>query len=386
MIEIILLLLISLIALFHYFLLFLFVSYIKKEFNRKYPEHFPKISLIMPCKGMEINLEENINSVLNQDYPKEKIEYIFAVAEEKDPALKSIKNIQKKYKDKTIKFSVSSKVYKTCAEKLSNMINAFSHVSKDSEVLVFLDSDLKIKKQFIKKLVQPLQFSKIGATTGYRYYKPNKNIISYIRSAYILASSLCLSNEKTNFTYGGATAIKKELFSKLGIDDIWRFALSDDFPLTNAVKSSGKKIKFVPYCIGISYDSFSSYKQLQSWINRQVKIMYLYDKPMSIISSLVYFSLLFLIYFHICFIWFNKGLFFSLVSVLLFLFITTFLTTLSIKNIINENPKNFIILSFLLFFVLHVFLIAIINSLFSRKVKWRGIEYIVHSPYKVEKL
>ncbi len=385
MISLILLIIILIFVFFHFSLSALFINYIKKESNKKYPDYFPKISLITPCKGLEINLKNNLNSVLNQDYPKDKIEYIFVVAEETDSAIPLLKKLNKEAYDKTIKIVVSKKIYKTCSEKLSNLINALNFISEDSEVLVFLDSDLKIKKSFVKKLVQPLRFEKIGATTGYRYYKPDKTFSSYVRSSYVFASSLFLCNEKTNFTFGGATAIKKELFFKLKINEIWKSVLTDDFTLTKAVKSSGKKIKFIPYCIGISCDSFSSLKQTQKWINRQVKIMQIYDKQMFFTSLFVYSFVLLFILFYLFFTIFNFILIFPLLVIILFFVGINILTGLSVKGILDEETDKIFLISLSSFFVLVIFLLAVINSLFSKKVRWRDIEYIINSPYNLRR-
>lgn len=46
----------------------------------------PGITVLRPLKGLDANLRENLESVLNQDYPEEKLQVIFCVADTRDAA------------------------------------------------------------------------------------------------------------------------------------------------------------------------------------------------------------------------------------------------------------------------------------------------------------
>ena len=279
MIVLILVILIFAFSLVHYSKVISTILYLKRDLLRKYSAYYPKASIIMPCKGVDREFRENLNIILNQSYKD--YEIIFSIAKKEDPAYDFLKKI----KDKKIRLVVGEKLYDRCSEKLSNLLNALPYAS--GEVLVFLDSDLIIDKDVIRNLILPLQYNRIGATTGYRHYIPRNKIYSYIRSVYNLGSMLFIIGEN-NFTYGGATAIRKELFYELNLDKIWQNSFTDDMPLTNAVKHSGKKIKFCSKCIGLSYDENKTLLENQGWINRQVKIMQIYHKKMWFATSIIY--------------------------------------------------------------------------------------------------
>jgi hypothetical protein len=53
----------------------------------------------------------------------------------------------------------------------------------------------------------------------------------------------------SNYTWGGSTAIKKEIFEKLKIAEKWKTGFSDDLILTEAIKNQNLHIKFVPQSV-----------------------------------------------------------------------------------------------------------------------------------------
>ena len=57
----------------------------------------PKISIIVPCRNEEKFISECLNSLLNQDYPKNKIEILVMNGMSTDSTSKILKKYQKKY-------------------------------------------------------------------------------------------------------------------------------------------------------------------------------------------------------------------------------------------------------------------------------------------------
>ncbi len=58
------------------------------------------------------------------------------------------------------------------AQKINNQLCALKQISSDVEVLVFVDSDVIARNDFISHLVAPLQDNQVGIATGYRFYIP----------------------------------------------------------------------------------------------------------------------------------------------------------------------------------------------------------------------
>ena len=211
----------------------------RKEKDTSYE---PNVSVIVPCKGVEKNFKENIQAICNQKYKKYRV--IFVTDSKNDLAYIFLK---KRYgNDKKISIVVSEFINGSSG-KISALIKGVKTAGK-TEVYVFADSDIKPHNNWLKNLVLYLKDEKIGATTGYRWYFPNDTRSRFL-STLNMACSLSLFFQISNFTWGGSTAIRKEIFDKLGIIDKWKKGFSDDLILTNALRKEKYKIKFVPKCV-----------------------------------------------------------------------------------------------------------------------------------------
>ena len=126
------------------------------------------------------------------------------------------------------------------AQKITNQLAALKHISPDTEVLVFVDSDVIARKDFLANLVAPLQDQHIGISTGYRFYLPSQfSLPALIRSLWNRLSVWELSNKRFAFAWGGAMAIRRLIFEQAQITKVWDKAADDDLSMTTAVKKLG---------------------------------------------------------------------------------------------------------------------------------------------------
>src|SRR5579883_1317223 len=140
--------------------------YVEKELQRSQPGSLPKASVILPCKGLDAGFADNVRKLLHQDYPD--FEVIFSVAKDSDPAHEPLRKFvaESGGKAKLVVAGINDKR----SQKLNNQLHALEQVRNDSGVLVFVDSDVIARDDFLKHLVAPLADATIGATTGYRFY------------------------------------------------------------------------------------------------------------------------------------------------------------------------------------------------------------------------
>jgi hypothetical protein len=151
-------------------------------------------------------------------------------------------------------------------------------VRPESEVLVFLDSDIRARPTFLLSLVEPLGRAEAGATTGFRWYIPEKGgFASYLRATWNGGGVPILAQRSLAYAWGGAMAMRKSDFVRAGIREKWATALTDDFPLTDAVRNVLKSsVVFVPRCLVASHED-ASFRQMLEWTNRQTIICRVYN-------------------------------------------------------------------------------------------------------------
>ena len=249
--------------------------------RKETPSYCPPAALILPCKGLDPGFGENIRSFVEQDYAD--LEFLFVVATRDDPAYGALTEMLEDLATKNpgLKAKVSiAGIRQNRAQKLNNQLAALEQVSDHTEVLVFVDSDTRPDRGFIRRLVNPLYEPAVGATTGYRWYHPpHPTPGSLLRSTWNAGALPFLVDPQRNFAWGGAMAIRRESFVKAGIAEAWQDAVSDDMTLTVRVRKLGLDVRFVPDCIAVSYEA-STLAETLEFTNRQSVISRVYFPPL----------------------------------------------------------------------------------------------------------
>jgi len=258
-----------------------YLNYFKQELDKPLADYTPLATIFAPCRGIDQGMLENLDALLAQDYPE--FEVVFIVDEEDDDATKLIEQAWQEAR-RPVKLVVAEKATDS-SQKVTNLREGVQYAEPASEVFVFVDSDARPSKQWLRHLVAPLADPQIGAATGYRWFiSEHESLASEIRNMWnaSIASHLG-SNRKTNFCWGGATAISRATFERLGIREKWRGTLSDDFTVTRALHEAGLDIHFVPHALTPSIED-CSWRELFEFTTRQMKITRVYSPNLWVLS------------------------------------------------------------------------------------------------------
>ena len=147
-----------------------YLQFFKSEFSKPRPNFTPFASVIVPCRGLDSGLETNLSMLFRQDYPD--YEVVFVVDDANDPAVEIIEDVSRQAA-KNAKIVIAGKAADS-SQKVENLLEAVLHISDESEVFVFMDSDARPNKEWLRYLTAPLVNEKAGASTGYRWFISNK--------------------------------------------------------------------------------------------------------------------------------------------------------------------------------------------------------------------
>jgi cellulose synthase/poly-beta-1,6-N-acetylglucosamine synthase-like glycosyltransferase len=183
------------------------------------------------------------------------------------------------------------------SQKVENLRQAVQHADDKSKMFVFVDSDTRPTQQWLRQLVGPLENETIGAATGYRWFISERPTFgSELRSVWNASIASALgANQKSNFCWGGSTAIRREIFERLDMRERWRGTLSDDFVVTRVLKEAGLLIHFVPQALTASIGNCSLAETIE-FTNRQMKITRVYSHDLwlrSFFGSIVFCAVMF---------------------------------------------------------------------------------------------
>ncbi|MFH1372066.1 MAG: glycosyltransferase family 2 protein [Planctomycetota bacterium] len=360
----------------------------KKQFS-----YSPRVALIIPCRDLDTNFEQNISSFYKLDYKDYVL--LFVVGDHRDPAYGVLCELKGRLagatKAKEVRVLVAG-TGQTCSQKIHNQLYAYHQIPDDVEVLAFADSDICVRPDWLHQLVHRLRKEQNGATSGYRWFVPKKNNFATLALVAINAKiAQLLGNTPFNHAWGGSMAIKVQTFRELGIETIWQKAVSDDLSLSCAVKDAHKKVEFAPGCLVATYES-TSWAKLFEFGRRQFVIT-------KVAAPQTWCFGLFSSVYSVFGLWGGAALaiyaasrnnphvcLFSAVPVLFFAgqFSRAILRQGMIRKLLAEDwpkLKMAAIVDIALFWLWSpLMLVLILSSVFGRTIRWRGIRYKLLGP------
>lgn len=332
----------------------------KNDVNKVDKKYKPKTLVMIPCKGSDLTLYENISSAKKQSYTD--YDVVAIVDSESDEALKYIKKAQIKYtiSDKTLGGSGKVKAIATALIKF-----------KDYDAYVILDSDVYLQSEWLFELIKPLSDKKVGISTMYPFFKPTNNRFwSYMKMVWGFVGDSLLENEKRRFAWGGSLAFRKDLINKDSLKFFTnsKYSVSDDISLTKIAKSKNLKIAYVkePKPVVNCNETFGTFFE---WANRQTALTVLgYRK--NLYQGLIYYTSEVLLFIF--------GVLFSLFISPVFLIYFIHLLKSIIITLKRSKSKNPIIIIAVIF-APFVYEINLIIASKMKSIQWRGKVYKLES-------
>ena len=234
-------------------------------------EWTPPATLIVPLKGREEGLRENLQSLAALDYPD--LELLLVVRHAADPAVEEVQPLL----SSRVRLVVAGTGPPATGEKIVNLLAAVAEARPASQVLAFADSDGRVSRDWLRALVSPLDDPRAGAATGYRWYFPEHGgLWPLLRSAWNSTIAGSFGAGPAAFAWGGAMALRRETFREAGVAGFWIGAVSDDYRLTQAIRAAGLEIRYTPRAMVATVGDCSA-REFLSWAVRQLTITRIYS-------------------------------------------------------------------------------------------------------------
>jgi ceramide glucosyltransferase len=210
------------------------------------PTDWPGVSILKPLKGVDADLEANLETFFELDYPS--YEIVFGVADADDPALAVARRVAARFRKASCRFAVGGPEigFNPKVNNLANILRRARH-----EVLLISDSNIAVEPSMLRHMVARLESGEVGLVT------------SFIRG--IRGSSLGASLESlqlNTFVMGGVAAVgglfgqvcavgKSMLLRRGDLDRIGGFAelgryLAEDQICGEFIRGLGRKVVVCP--------------------------------------------------------------------------------------------------------------------------------------------
>jgi cellulose synthase/poly-beta-1,6-N-acetylglucosamine synthase-like glycosyltransferase len=226
------------------------------------PTATPPATVIVPVKGYDDGLRENLAALAALDYPDFELVVAAQKADDIPPGVLPA----------SVRVVLAHTGETTTGEKVQNLQAAVRAARRRSEVLAFADSDSRPAPGWLRALVAPLYEQGVGASTGFRWFTPEPPTFwTLLRSVWDAVAAGQLGPGDNPFLWGGAMAIRREIFAEAKVPEYWKNTVSDDYALADAVHAAGLSIAFAPGALTPSYDRLGA-AGLLSWTRRQMII------------------------------------------------------------------------------------------------------------------
>jgi len=120
----------------------------------------PPVSILKPLKGIDPEIYDSFCSHCVQDYAE--YEIVFGVSDPDDPAVASVEQLQREFPDRQVRLVVCPKLLgaNVKVSNLAQMLPLARH-----EHLVVNDSDIRVERDYLQRVVAPLSDAKVGMVT-----------------------------------------------------------------------------------------------------------------------------------------------------------------------------------------------------------------------------
>ena len=239
-----LLLLISLCAIAYSLFANFCIIELRKNIKRPHtPSGFtPPVTIFKPICGLEQDMDENLRSFCEQDYPEYQI--IFGFHGKDDAAIPVIQKIIEDYPQLDLDMVIDVRLHGS-NHKVSNLINMFP--TAKHEILVVSDSDMRVRKNYLHNIVAPFANTANGAVTCLYSGRTDDGVASKLNAMFInewFLPSVLISDALKDISYclGATMAVRRKILTDFGGFKALANYLADDYMLGQMVSERGYKV------------------------------------------------------------------------------------------------------------------------------------------------
>jgi len=206
----------------------------------------PPVSILKPLKGLEREAYDNLASFCRLDYPE--YELLFAVDDERDPAIPVIERVIHDFPRVPIRLVIGSAIHATNNKvgKLCRLLPEARH-----ELLVMSDGDIRVKPDYLRCVVWPFRDPSVGAVTCLYRGMTDPNLWSELEDLNLttdwLASTLVARKlEGVKFALGATIAVTRSRLAEIGGFEALADCAADDYELGRRIAARGYRVELTP--------------------------------------------------------------------------------------------------------------------------------------------
>jgi ceramide glucosyltransferase len=199
----------------------------------------PPVTVLKPLCGAEPATYECLRSFCEQDYSRFQI--VFGVSDSHDPAIAVVRRLQREFPSRDLNIAIDDRQHGS-SPKVSNLINMMALARHD--YLVIADSDVRVTRGYLAKVVAPLLDPRVGIVTcSYRGW-PRAGLWSllgclFINEWFTPSVRVAAMAGSRSFAFGATIAIRRHVLASIGGFMAIANQLADDYRLGELTRRMG---------------------------------------------------------------------------------------------------------------------------------------------------
>jgi ceramide glucosyltransferase len=197
------------------------------------------VTILKPLCGADSETYACLRSFCEQDHPQYQI--LFGVREPDDEAVAVVQRLQREFPDRDLRLIVDH-VQHGSNRKVNNLINLMPFVRYDW--LVVADSDIRVREDYLVKVVAPLADPGVGIVTcAYSGYSRSGiwTLLGswFINDWFMPSVRVAALTGSRAFAFGATIAMRREVLGAIGGFEAIANQLADDYRLGERTRALG---------------------------------------------------------------------------------------------------------------------------------------------------
>ena len=228
----------------------------------------PPVSILKPLKGIDPQIWEAFCSHCEQDYPD--FQLIFGVSDPDDPAGALVRKLQKKYPARQIELMVCPRDL-GANRKLSTLAQMLP--SARHETLLVNDSDVRVDRDYLRRVTAPLADSSVGMVTCLYRGVAGATVGSKLEALGISTDftpgvlSARLIEGGIHFGLGATLVFRRGDLQAIGGFEATLDYLADDYELGCRIAALGKRVELSE----VAVDTFLPAYSFRQYVDHQLR-------------------------------------------------------------------------------------------------------------------
>ena len=241
------LLLLLIVASWIFWLVALYLTYRFYRGKREItPVYTPAISILIPVKGLDAEAYENFASYCQQDYPE--YELLIGVSDPADPAIPVIEKLKLEFSEREISLIIAQPEGPNLKAAMLHQLAGQAR----SQVIVAIDSDMRVTPGYLRQVVAPLSDEEVGLVTCcYKGIAP-ETLTARLEALHMGATFLPMVMVarkflSMRFAMGSTIALRQSDLKQIGGFESVSEYLADDYHIGRRIVNLSRKVHLSRY-------------------------------------------------------------------------------------------------------------------------------------------